>query len=306
MRARSGYQRATLALLTAIMLWGSTFIITKLIMVELGPFALTFLRFFIGLLVLAPIARRQGFRLSMIFQPIFLQFGLTGIALFYGLQNLGLTYTSAGNAALIEGGIPAVTALLSFLILKERINRRRLIGVVVTLAGVALVSGVQSTDGGAHTIVGNLLVFGAVLAFSTYTIQGKRLVADYPPVVTTAASFGAGLLFLTPVAAGELLLTGVPAISPLGWLAILYLGIGASAITTFLWIYALQYVDASAAGLYTSLAPVVGIGFAVMLGESTSVIQLVGGALAVAGVWIGNWGGSQIESDKEGVGRGND
>ena len=297
MHAHAGYRRATLALLAAITLWGSTFIITKQTMDEIGPFALTFLRFLVGLLAIAPIAYRQGFRPALFFRPVFLQFGLTGIALFYSLQNLGLVYTSAGNAALIEASIPAVTALLSFLILRERITLPRLAGVVVTLAGVALVSGAQPSGDGGQTILGNLLVFGAVLSFAIYTIQGKKLAVDYPPAVSTAASFGAGLLFLAPCMAGELYLTGLPHVDIHGWLAILYLGIGTSALTLFLWNYALQYVDASVAALYTSLAPVTGIGFALLLGESATPVQLIGGALAIAGVWGGNWRAQRTETE---------
>ena len=303
MHALTGHRRAHLALLAAITLWGSTFIITKQTMDEIGPFALTFLRFLIGFLVLWPIAGRQGFRPAMIVQPVFLQFGLTGVALFYGLQNLGLLYTSASATALIEAGIPAITALFSFLLLRERITPPRLAGIAVTLAGVALVTGTKSADAGTQALLGNLLVFGAALSFAIYTIQGKKLAADYPPAVSTAASFGAGLIFLTPTLVGELYLNGMPHVSAGGWLAILYLGIGTSALTLFLWNYALQYVETSAAALYTSLAPVTGIGFALLLGESTTPVQLAGGALAIAGVWVGNWTATRSTAQPEHVER---
>ena len=286
--AAAGRRKAFLALLAAILVWGSTFIVTKLVLAEIGPFALTFLRFSIGLLALYPFARRQGFRLDLALQPAFLRFGLTGIALFYALQNLGLMFTSAGNAALIEASIPAVAALASHVALKEPLGRLRLGGIALTILGVVLVSGARPAGRGASTLIGNLLVFGAALSFAIYAVQGKRLVLSHPPAVTTAASFAAGLLFLLPLAAGELYLGGAPRPSASGWAITLYLAIGASALTLFLWNYALQHIDASAAALYTSLVPVAGVGFALLLGESTAPLQLAGGSLAIAGVYVGN------------------
>lgn len=296
---RSVRGRAVLALLTAILLWGSTFIVTRVVLNQVGPFVLTFLRFLIGLAVLLPFACREGFRPSLVIKPAFLWFGLTGIALFYGFQNLGLVFTSAGSAALIEASIPAVTALLSYLVLKEQIASWRMAGIALTVLGVALVGGTRPAGFGALTPVGNLLVFAAVLSFAVYTIQGKRLVASYPPVVTTAASFGAGLLFLFPVAIGELFLSGLPRPSVAGWGIVLYLGIGTSALTLFLWNYALQYVEASAAALYTSLVPVAGIGFALLFGESTNWVQVAGGALAIAGVSLGSRTGHRSEAGRK-------
>ncbi|MDQ0340470.1 drug/metabolite transporter (DMT)-like permease [Caldalkalibacillus uzonensis] len=77
--------------------------------------------------------------------------------------------------------------------------------------------------------------------------------------------------------------------SGLSWIIIFYLGLGATALTLFLWNYALRILDASVASLYTSLIPVFGLLFAVLLGESTSWIQLTGGFLAIVGVCIGDW-----------------
>ena len=296
MKSGSGHHKAALALLAAVFLWGSTFIATKELLDEIGPFTLTFLRFLTGLIALIPFAWRQGFRPSVVFQPAFLRFGLTGIALFYGLQNLGLLFTSAGDAALIEASVPAVTALLSYFMLKERITSRRLAGIGLTIAGVVVVGRSSVAGVGVQPLLGDLLVFGAVLSFAVYTIQGKRLVVNYPPVVTTTASFGAGLLFLIPLLAGELCVTGLPYLSPTGWMTILYLGIGASALTLFLWNYALQYIDTSAAALYTSLVPVTGIGFALLFGETTSLLQVIGGTMAIVGVWIGSRTVRQYES----------
>ncbi|MGQ9515916.1 MAG: DMT family transporter [Anaerolineae bacterium] len=282
------------ALLLAVLLWGSTFIITKRILHSIGPFTLTFLRFFVGFLGLLPLAWREGLRPRMIFQPAFLAFGLTGIALFYSLQNLGLVYTSAGNASLIESSIPAVTALLSMWLLRERLPLERMMGIALSIAGVMLVS--SSSRSGAGSLLGDALVFGAVLAFAAYTMQGRRLVLDHPPVVTTSASFGAGLLFLLPGLLWETTAAGLPHLDIAGWAVLLYLGLGTSALPMFLWNFSLQSLDASEAALYTSLVPVAGLGFALLFGEQARAAQLLGGAMAMAGVWLGHHSASAHRS----------
>jgi drug/metabolite transporter (DMT)-like permease len=283
-----GRYRGILALLCATLIWGSTFVVTQSVLGEAGPFTVTVLRFLIGFVVLSPFAYRQGFRAKLTVKPTFLAFGLTGVALYFGLQNLGLVFTSAGNAALIQAGIPAATAIISFLFLKEHIPFRRILGIGLSVTGVILVSS-SSPSGGQHALWGNLLVVGSVLAYGTYTVQGKALGTQaYPATVTTTAGFMSGLFFLIPVAVVEIGISGFPKLNWIGWLVLIYLGVFASALTLFLWNYALQFIEASVAALYVNLIPVVGLFFAWVAGEPTGAIQLIGGAIVVAGVLIGD------------------
>jgi drug/metabolite transporter (DMT)-like permease len=285
-----GRRLAVLALLVTMTVWGSTFVVTKSVLDEAGPFAVAVLRFGIGLSVLLPFAYRRGFHFRLATQPVFLLFGLTGVALYYGLQNLALVFTSAANAALISAGVPVAAAVLARAFLKEPIPPARLLGVGLSVLGVGLVSGTAPTGGGPEAIMGNALMVVAVVAYAAYGVQGRAMRSGerYPAVVATAASFAAGLLFLLPAAVGEVLLFGPPELGPRGWLVLVYLGAVASALAMFLWNHALRYVPASAAALYVNLVPVVGLGFALLFGERVGAAQLVGGALAVAGVLLGD------------------
>ncbi len=281
-----------LALAATVTIWSSTFVLIKAVVEDTGPLTLTSLRFVVALAVLLPLARRRGFRWRMLAQPTFLLFGLTGTALYYGLQNLGLLYTSAGAAAMIQAGIPAVTALLSFFLLKERLAPVRVLGITLAVAGVLLISAAQPPGASGRALLGNGLIVGSVFAFAIWTVQGKLLVASVPPVVVTTASIAAGLLYLLPATAVELALTGLPRISPLGWFAVLYLGIMSSALTLFLWNFALSVVDASLAAVYINLVPVIGLVFAALYGETVAAVQVVGGGLAMAGVWLSERAGA--------------
>src|SRR5215471_16113687 len=118
--------RGRIALVLTIVIWGSALVVTKSLLQEMGPFTVGVLRFLIAWVLLAPFAFRQGYRLRLSVRPTFQLFGLTGIALYIAMTNLGLVFTSASSAALVQASIPAVTTLLSVLVLKERVSRLQL------------------------------------------------------------------------------------------------------------------------------------------------------------------------------------
>lgn len=272
-----------------MILWGSVFVATKEVMGEAGPFTVAAGRFAIGLGVLLPLARRQGFTVRLAVSRTYLLFGFTGVFLAYGLQNLALVFTSAGSAALVVAMQPAAVVLMGMLLLRERLPPARLVGIVLAMVGVLLVSSVAFSSGGADALLGNALMAGAVLAYGAYAAQGRLLGVDHPPSLTTAAGFAAGLLFMLPLVAGEIFLSGVPELGAEGWLILLYLGISTTAATFLLWNYALRHLEAGAAGLYFNLLPVTGLGFAILFGDRIGLVELAGGALAIAGVLVGDY-----------------
>jgi drug/metabolite transporter (DMT)-like permease len=278
---------AILALLATVLIWGSSFIVAKAALREVGPLTLNALRFLVAFPILLVPAWRRGYRLRLYARPTFWWFGLTGVVLYYTLQNVGLVYTSALGTALVLSIIPAVTALLAAWLLNERLAARQWVGIGLALAGAALVGlATGSSQDAPRPWLGNLMILGSVLAWAIYTIQGKRLSAAYPAVVATTAATGAGLLLLLPLAVGEVALAGWPRFTLVGALAILYLALASTALPMFLWNVALSHVGASVASAYLNLVPIVGVGLALLAGEAVSPWQVVGGVLALLGVWI--------------------
>lgn len=191
--------RGNVALILTVTIWGGSFAVTRSLLAEVGPFTASVLRFFIAWLFLAPFAYRRGYRLSLALRPTFLRFGLTGIALFTALSNMGLVFTSASSASLIQAGIPAVTTLLSVLLLKERVSRLQLPGIALSVVGLLFVTDIHMDNQGSESLLGNLLVIGSIFAWATYTVQGKKLIsASQSWLIITTASVSAGLLFLLP------------------------------------------------------------------------------------------------------------
>jgi drug/metabolite transporter (DMT)-like permease len=268
-----------------MLIWGGTLVVTKALLEELGPATVLSVRFLVAFLCLAPFAYRSGFRMRDVVRREFVLFGLTGIVLHNGLETWGLRYTSPGSAALIIAGIPAVTVALSRVFLGERLPRARAVGVALSVAGVLLVTRPPAGEG-ALEFLGNLLVFGGVVAWAIYTIQGKKMSVRVPAIVGTTAGTGAALLFLLPAAVMESWGDTMPSIGVADATGLLYLGLGASAAAYALWNFALEHVDASVAAPYVNLVPIIGIGLAVMLGESLTAMDLAAGATVAVGVWL--------------------
>jgi drug/metabolite transporter (DMT)-like permease len=207
-----------------------------------------------------------------------------------GLETLGLVFTSAGSAALVIASAPAITVGMSWVFLRERVGRLQAVGIALSVAGVAVIS-IQAPGGiSSQVIIGNLLVFAGVVAWGAYTVQGKRITAGESGIVATAAGAGGALVFLLPLSFGEVVIQGPPEFTAGAVASIAYLGILASAVAYALWNYALEQVDASVAAPYVNLVPVIGLTLALAVGETTTLLQLAGGATVGVGVWLSTKG----------------
>jgi drug/metabolite transporter (DMT)-like permease len=281
------------ALATAVLIWATTFVVSATALATTSPAVLTVLRFALGAAVLVPLAVRRGGLGRVLRAPVTAVLGLTGVAAYYGLQNLGLLYTTAGTAALLQAVLPVATAGLAALLLREQVAAGTLVGLVLATAGVVLVA-----SAGARLDRGAVLVVAGILAYAVYTVLLRRLgsrpspqaagtgtVATADPGVLAAATAVWGLVLLVPwqvweIAAGRAQLpVGIAAIS-----ATLYLGVVASGGTLLLWTYGAGRTPAGVSGVVTAAIPALGYALAVLTGEQPTWSKTAGGTLAVAGV----------------------
>lgn len=275
------------ALFMAVLIWGTTFVAGKIAFTDIGPILLAFLRFSVATLILLPVLISYRRKASLPLLQIAL-IGFMGVTIFYALQNIGLYFTTAANTGLIQGSIPVFTLLMSAFFLGEKITWIRGLGVSLSVAGVTLiVLATGNSDGGSLPMFGNLLVLCSAAAWAFYTVKSKPLLHIFPQQVVVAASMVFGLIFLLPFLAAESRFIDYGHISTSTWAAIAYLGIFASGLSFLFWNYGLKHVDASEAGAYTNLAPVIGVvSAALVLGESISMIQIGGGILVISGVFM--------------------
>jgi drug/metabolite transporter (DMT)-like permease len=120
------------------MIWGTTFVISDTALGSMSPAALTVARFVLALSVLAPVALRRGGVAVAIRSPPVALLGATGVAAYYGLQNLGLVTTGAGTAAVLQAGLPIETSVIAWLWLGERLTGGLLAGLALATISVDL------------------------------------------------------------------------------------------------------------------------------------------------------------------------
>ena len=281
---------AILALVVLMIVWGSTFVVTKAAAREIPPLTLAALRFLIAALVLIPIALRRG-GLARLPKPVpwaaLTLMAISGIAIFAVTFTFALVHGSASQGALIYALVPACVALAAVLYLGEKVSRQRIAGIVLSILGVVVVTMAgERTAEAPHPVFGALWIFGAVIAWSAYTVFAKRLAqADF--VVTIAIVSTLGALMLLPLSAVELSVTPWSNPSTSAWAGVLFLGVAASAVAYIVYGFALRELDASLVGVYTNLDPIVGVVTAVLfLGEELYAGQIAGGLIAFVGMWL--------------------
>lgn len=285
--------RRSLAIAAVVMLmviWGSTFVVTKAAARDISPAMLAALRFLIAAAVLLPVALARGNWSSMP-KPMpwmaLLGMALTGIATYTIAFNYALVYGSATQGALIYALLPAAVALAAVLFLREKLATRRIVGIVLSMVGVGVVVLAGEVDRNSpRPVLGALWMIGAVISWAAYTIFAKR-VADADQVLTTALVSLFGTLMIVPLAAYELAETPWRTPSLQAWGGVLFLGIVASALAYIVYGRALRELEASLVGALINLDPIVGVITAVIfLGETLHGGQLVGGTVALAGMWL--------------------
>ena len=275
---------ATLALVGAATLWGTSLAATKAAMVALPPTQLACLRFLIGALLLGLLSLWSSGRPEFSVRTALL--GLTGVTLYFATQNAGLQNAPAGDASvMLGGGIPLASSILGITFLRERLGRLQLAGLICSLAGMVLV-GSMMNGGGGHSALGLILLLAAVMSGAIYSTLGRRAYqeANLMPILAGCAIFGA--IFLIPIAALEARSTGMPILTAQSVGLLVYLGAGCSALGFALWAFGLRHLTAVQNALVSNLELPVGLVAAAMLGERLQNAALVGGLLVVAGAML--------------------
>lgn len=279
-----------LSLLFVIIIWGSSFASIKILLPQVPPNTIALLRFIMAsialgiFLVITKQPRLQKKDLPGIFFS-----GLSGIAIFNVLQNQGLRYAGATDAAILIAMSPVFIALLSWVILKEGISRLQVVGIVIAFAGSVLVA----TNGTFNNlgfnrlrIYGDLLVLLSSFAWAVFSITLKKLLKRYPPTTIMTYSTFVGTVFLIPFSLLEYPVNFL-AINPVGWINIIYLGLLASALGNLIWNSALEKVSAVTAGAYLYLSPIVAAVTAlIFIHEIPSLYTITGGIIILMGTFF--------------------
>ena len=281
-----------LALFT-ILIWGSTFISTKMLLDDFSPVEILFIRFLIGFLALCVMCPRVLHLEDRRQEIYFILAGLTGICLSYMLENTALLYTMSSNIAVIVAMSPFFTAMIMHIFFRgeEKLRGWFFLGFAVSIVGVALIS-----FNGAElkfNPLGDLIAIASSLLWAVYCVLVKKISSfGYGEMQITRRTFAYGLIFTVPF----LFITGFdPDWSAFGEVSTianyLFLGLGASAICFSTWAYSTKVLGAVGVGVYLYLMPVVTmIVSSIFLGEPVTVMSVTGVALTLSGLAIYEYG----------------
>jgi drug/metabolite transporter (DMT)-like permease len=280
---------------------GSYVALSKPLVAALPVFLLAWLRFGIGGLAMAHWLKRPPSEVVMTSATrrlVFLE-SFLGNFMFSICMLFGVSMTSAVSAGVIMASIPAVVALMSWVFLKEHIGLRTWAAVGCGALGIGFLAlskselPAQSTLGleadfiQNKGLIGNLLVFAAVLCEAAYAVIGKKLTGALSPKRITALINLWGFLLMTPMGLYVALHFDFSTVAAGSWVLLVFYALAASVWTVWLWMTGLKAVPAARAGVFTVMLPIsaalVGV---LVLGETLGGLQLLAFAIALLGVLL--------------------
>lgn len=276
------------AILT-VLIWGTTFISTKVLLSHFTPIEILFFRFSLGFIALLLIYPHKLVLTDKKQEKLFMLAGLCGVTLYFLFENIALTYSFASNIGVIVSISPFITGILTHFFLKqEKLKLSFFLGFFVSITGVALISFNGSTVLKLNPI-GDILAVLAAATWSVYSIVTKKI-SDYQynTIQVTRRIFFYGLIFMLPALFFFDFHIGIDRFKePLLLFNILFLGFGASAVCFVTWNLSLKLLGVLKTSVYIYAVPVITVAFsAFILKEKITSIAMVGTFLTLAGLFI--------------------
>jgi drug/metabolite transporter (DMT)-like permease len=287
--ARLSFSMTDLTMLLVVLIWGANFSVVKLALAEIPPLAFAALRFaFAGALLWGLLVAREGL------QPLpkgalwkLTWIGIVGNTLYQVGFTLGLQRTTAANASLLIAITPALVAGFGAVLGIERLRRSTAFGIVMALAGVALVLSARGLSFTQAGLFGDLLLLGCALAWTVYTLGVRSLGAGLSPLAITTWTMITGVPGLLIVSAPELLATDWAAVSAGAWWGLAYATVLALVLAYLLWNNSVRVAGSNRTAIFGCAIPLVAALVAwPALGEAPTALQGLGAALIVAGVLL--------------------
>lgn len=245
----------------------------KAIVALMPVMVLLCLRFLIAVAVLAPCYRPSRLRrISAADWRRLLVQSLFGTVLFTWLMLNGAARTTALAAGVITSALPAVAALLAWLLLGERPERRTMLAIVLAVSGVVIVNMARPAGDADHAaaalstraLLGNLLVLGAVVCEAVYVVTSRRLSQSLPAIEICAMTHLLGLALSLPLCASALRHFDWRAAAPMLWPLVLWYSLSASVFSFWLWMKGVRHVAGARAGVFTSILPVAAAAYGIV------------------------------------------
>jgi drug/metabolite transporter (DMT)-like permease len=272
--------------------WAGAFIAGKLSTPFIPPFTLTFLRFFFAAIILYFVMKASGIKLPKLTKkdiPVFMFTGIIGMYGYHVFFFKALKSTTAINSSIIGASNPIITAILSYLFLKDKMSYKRVLGIILSFTGVLLT--LTNADLSAFKTfsfnTGDLVMLIAVFLWASYSVYSKKVIDRYSPIVLTFYSFLFCTIFLIPFIIYEKSWTLIPTIPNSAYLSVLYMSIFPSVIGYLVQQMSIKAIGPGKTSIFVNLVPIFSIILSVIiLKETLMPIKLLTTLLIIAGVYI--------------------
>ncbi|MCY6372018.1 DMT family transporter [Clostridium ganghwense] len=276
----------------AALFWGGAFIAAKLSAPFIPAFTLTFLRFSIAtviLYVVILVKEKHIYKLKKEDIPVFLFTGVVGMVGYHILFFKASIYTTAINSSIIAASNPMITVLLCFIFLKDKLNSKCILGIILSFTGVLL----TITNGSLSTISditfnkGDILMLLAVLCWACYGIYSKKVMPRYSPLTLTFYSFLFCTLFLIPFVIYENPISLIHSVPYYSYIAVVYMSIFASVIGYLVQQMSIKQIGPAKTSIFINLVPVFSIILSsIILHETITIVKVFAALLIITGVYI--------------------
>ena len=286
--------KAILKTLFAVTVWGASFIATKVVLQDVSPITVVWLRFSMGVLILGvAVAMRRQFSFPNRNEwAYFALLGFLGITFHQWLQSNGLQTSEAGTTAWIVSTTPVFMALLGRVVLKERLGWLKIMGILLAFAGVLLVvskGDLESVSVGRFGAAGDKLILVSAVNWAVFSVLSRRGLKSYPAGLMMFYVMTLGWIFTSVTFFAGTNPSEISNLTFDGWLGVAFLGIFCSGLAYIAWYDALQTLSAAQTGVFLYIEPLVAVVVAFfVLGEPVTVVSLIGGGVILLGVWLVN------------------
>lgn len=283
----------SILLVLSTFFWAGNAISGKFLADNVPPLTLSLIRLAISALLIVPFmlpVLKREWTAAKIHCKLLLLLAVTGVIGFNLLAYMALHFTSATNVALFNSMSPMVTTLLAYVMIREKMNLRLGVSILISFAGIVWVmtSGSLANLLALRFNIGDLIMLAGVTSWSIYTINVKKIRGLLSPLAVFAYSLLIGLLLMIPASAVELAFIPVKHIGAQQVIGLLYLGIFPSIFAFLMWNQAVLLIGPSRSSLFQNLIPIFGAVLAYfILGEKITSAHYIGGLLVFMGVYFG-------------------
>jgi drug/metabolite transporter (DMT)-like permease len=280
--------------LFAVVVWGGSFIATKIAVGQISPTTVVWLRFTMGIpfILFAVLLRKQFSFPKGNEWWYFALLGFLGISFHQWLQSNGLKTAQATTTAWIISTSPAFIAVLGWLVLKEKLKLHQSLGIALAMCGVLAV--VTKGDWEALAVgkwgtIGDFLILISSVNWAVFSILSRRGLKTHPSTVMTLWIMITGWLFTSATFVAGRYYTEFPLLDWQGWVVIIYLGIFTTGLAYIAWFDALSQLPAAQTGAFLFVEPLTSMVVAAnVLGEKVTFVSVLGGAVILIGIWMVN------------------